>query len=278
MLEIPESHTLAAQLNETVGGKTITRVIAAAAPHGFAFYFGDPGNYPKLLEGEKIRNAAAYAGLTEISAGGKRILFGDGTNVRYLEPGAEPPKKHQLLVTFGDGSSIVCTIQMYGGIWAFPDGKNDSPYYKVAKEKPSPLSDAFDEGYFMTICGEAKPTLSAKALLATEQRIPGLGNGVLQDILFTAGINPKNKINTLTQKDLKGLYKSIRKTLKAMTDKGGRDTEKDLFGKNGGYKTILSNNTLKDPCPVCGGTIIRQAYLGGNVYYCPVCQPLKKQP
>lgn|GEM_PF-2077218 len=30
-----------------------------------------------------------------------------------------------------------------------------------------------------------------KAFLATEQRIPGLGNGVLQDILWTARIHPK---------------------------------------------------------------------------------------
>jgi len=27
-------------------------------------------------------------------------------------------------------------------------------------------------------------------------------------------------------------------------------------------------------CPVCGAAIVRQAYLGGNVYFCPVCQPL----
>jgi hypothetical protein len=34
--------------------------------------------------------------------------------------------------------------------------------------------------------GQEVKKLSLKALLATEQRIPGLGNGVLQDILFKA--------------------------------------------------------------------------------------------
>ena len=28
-------------------------------------------------------------------------------------------------------------------------------------------------------------------------------------------------------------------------------------------------------CPFCGGPISRQAYLGGNVYFCIRCQPLE---
>jgi len=27
-------------------------------------------------------------------------------------------------------------------------------------------------------------------------------------------------------------------------------------------------------CPACGGKIVREAYLGGNIYYCPECQKL----
>ena len=60
-----------------------------------------------------------------------------------------------------------------------------------------------------------------------------------------------------------------------MTDRGGRDTEKDLFGTPGGYAVQLSRNTCAEPCPVCGGPIVKEAYLGGAVYYCLHCQPLK---
>jgi formamidopyrimidine-DNA glycosylase len=41
----------------------------------------------------------------------------------------------------------------------------------------------------------------------------GLGNGVLQDILFNAGINPKRKMGTLTETEIDGLYRSIIDTL-----------------------------------------------------------------
>ncbi|MCX6259347.1 MAG: endonuclease VIII, partial [Bacteroidia bacterium] len=51
-------------------------------------------------------------------------------------------------------------------------------------------------------------------------------------------------------------------------------TEKDFFGNNVGYKTILSKNRVRHPCPKCGDLIMKESYLGGAVYYCPTCQKL----
>ena len=57
-----------------------------------------------------------------------------------------------------------------------------------------------------------------------------------------------------------------------MVMQGGRDVEKDLFGCTGGYKTKLSQKTYKEPCLICGGDIIKKAYMGGSIYYCEGCQ------
>ena len=57
-----------------------------------------------------------------------------------------------------------------------------------------------------------------------------------------------------------------------MVERGGRDTERDLFGKTGGYQTQMSKNTVGKPCLRCGETIVKEAYMGGSVYYCPHCQ------
>lgn len=276
MLEIPESVTISEQLKQTIKGKTIKNVYANSSPHSFAFFFGDPNHYYSLLTGKILGDATAIAGQVEITVENSRILFSDGVNIRYFNPGEVLPKKHQLYIEFEDSSSIVCTVQMYGGLWVFLQGENENPYYLVAKQKPSPLSEEFNENYFETLLSGVKQSLSVKAFLATEQRIPGLGNGVLQDILFNAKVNPKSRLETLSQKEKDTLFKSIKTTLFEMINQGGRDTEKDLFGSRGGYKTILSNKTFKNPCPTCGDTITRQAYLGGNVYYCPTCQPIRK--
>lgn len=277
MLEIPESQTLARQLGEQAVGKTIKKVEAAHSPHKFAFYLGDPKrDYPVLLEGKTIEKAVAFGGLVELWAGDSRLTFGDGVNLRWIAPGEKTPERHQLLLTLEEGGALVCTVQMYAGISAFRENTNKNSYYLVAKEKRSPLEKEFDEKYFEQLMGSVKQTIGAKAFLATEQRIPGLGNGCLQDILFFAGVHPKTKLQALSQLEKQRLFTSVKTTLADMTRCGGRDTEKDLYGKPGGYPTRLSAKTAKYACPACGGAIVRQAYLGGNVYFCPTCQPEKK--
>jgi formamidopyrimidine-DNA glycosylase len=213
--------------------------------------------------------------MVELTAGDARIVFGDGANIRYHAKGAKRPEKHQLLVELEDGAALSASIQMYGGLWCVKDGRWDNPIYSVAKEKPSPLQEKFDQDYFSRIIDAPETQkLSVKALLATEQRIPGLGNGVLQDILFNAAINPKRKVEMLSDIEKKKLFNSVKATLKEMAEKGGRDTEKDLFGEAGGYKTRLSALTVNGPCPVCGGIITKQAYMGGSGYFCGACQKI----
>lgn len=274
MLEIPESRTIGLQVDETLKGKVITEVVNATSPHKFAWYNGDPADYSELLVGKKVLSAKGHGMFVDIKlADNTYLTVGDGTILRYGNKGEKHPDKHQLLIAFDDGSFLVCTIAMYGGIWAYK-GVFDNKYYRGSLTSISPLDNAFDEQLFDSIVKGTQKDLSIKTLLATEQRIPGLGNGVLQDILFNAGINPKRKQSTLSDFEKSELFHSLKVTLANMTDKGGRNTEKDLFGNAGGYKTLLSKNTYKDPCPNCGDTIVKQAYLGGTIYFCPTCQRL----
>lgn len=274
MIELPESQTLASQMNNTLRGKKVTRIQAGLSPHKFFFTRDGGKDYDALLRGKTLGETLPLGIYTETLAGDVAFLCGEGLNLRYIAPGEAPPQKLQLLIDLEDGSMLAGTVSMYGAAWVYPTGTFTNPYYLVAKEKPSPLTAAFDEGYFDAIVREAKPTLSAKGLLATEQRIPGLGNGTAQDILFLSGIHPKAKVSSLDDKKLAKLYKTLKETLVEMTRLGGRDTEKDLFGQPGGYKTLLSAKTWKNPCPVCGGEIQKQNFLGGSIYFCPTCQPV----
>ena len=276
MNELPECINLTRQLQDTMVGRRIQKARANASPHGFAFYWGDPMCYPAMLEGRVIQEAVTHGMYIELLLeDDMRVGYFDGVNLRYHAPGVKRPEKHQLILELDDGSALTASVQMYGGLWAFPAGAaDDNKYYLAAYKKPSPLTDAFDAAYFGGILSAAPPKLSAKALLATEQRVPGLGNGVLQDILFRARIHPKRKASALSSAQCGALFDSVKHTLADMTARGGRDVEKDLFGEPGGYRTLLSNKTARFPCPVCGAAIVRQAYLGGNVYFCPACQPL----
>lgn len=278
MLEIPESNFMAQQINQTIAGKTIMNVTANHSPHKFAWYFGDPSGYQELLSGKQIDSAAAVGGQLEIIVEDCRVLFQEGVNLRFLTAEEKLPVKHQLHIEFEDFSSLTGSVHMYGGLCAFHEGENDNPYYLGAKGKPSPLCDAFNESYFEALCGcDDFAKLSAKAFLATQQRIPGLGNGVLQDILWNAKIHPKRKMSDLSDYELENLYHTVKDTLLEMTLKGGRDTERDLFGCLGGYRTAVSKNTVGKACPVCGTVIQKEAYLGGSVYFCAGCQPIDQK-
>ena len=275
MMELPEALSIAGQINNTIHGKRIAGVVVAQTPHKLAWYYGEPKKYPGLIIGKTIGKADAYGSMVEIKAGSANILLSEGAGIRLHGKGEPRPARHQLLIEFDDNSALSVAIQMYGGLGCFLDGELDNPYYKVAREKPSPLSPAFDKVYFDKIISAPEvQKLSLKASLATEQRIPGLGNGILQDILFNARMHPKKKVSALAGKEKEILFNSVKNTVSVMTARGGRDTELDLFGKPGGYQTILSKNMVNKPCPVCGMAIKKEAYMGGSVYYCERCQRL----
>lgn len=276
MIEIPEAASLCRQILETCGGKPISRVTAGQTPHKLAWFYGDRNQYQGLLAGEAIKTAAPAGSLVRLEAGEAVILFAEGVNLRYHAGPGTIPAKHQFLLEFADGSALSGAVQMYGGMGVFIEGQLDNPYYRVAREKPSPLDAAFDRTWFdgLTATGGMEK-LSLKAFLATEQRVPGLGNGVLQDILFAAGFHPKRKLSGLDTGLLDRLYSAIKDVLADMTKAGGRDTERDLFGRPGGYGVRLCAATVGKPCPKCGQAIVKQAYLGGSVYFCPGCQKLE---
>jgi formamidopyrimidine-DNA glycosylase len=275
MIELPEAISLSRQLNKTIAGKTISKVTAAHTKHKFTWYYGAPEKYQEQLNNKKINNAVSFGGFVEISAEDMKILFSEGANLRFFRDGEKIPDKHQLLIEFSDGSFLCANVQMYGGVGCYLENTLDNKYYMISKEKPSPLSTKFDQKYYDDLI-EIDPVqkISVKAFCATEQRIPGLGNGVLQDILYNAKIHPKRKIQSLSKKEKTNLFDSIKNTLQEMSDLNGRDTEKDLFSQPGEYITKVSKNTVGSSCERCGSLIEKSNYMGGSVYYCKGCQQI----
>lgn len=276
MIEAPEAALLAAQLNGTVAGKRIEDVIVLASPHKFAWFYGDPAHYEHRLKGRTVGRSRALGGMVETETECLRLLFTDGVNLRYYPPEADLPSRHQLLIGFEDQSCLVASVRMYGALICFEGTDFDSPffpYYQSARDKPQVLSEAFDLPYFLSLANDpAQRKKTVKALLATGQTVPGVGNGVLQDILFRAGIHPKTPVGDLTPERKERLFEALKSTLKEMLRQGGRQSETDLSGHPGGYVPFLSKDTVGKPCPRCGETLRKENFLGGAVYFCPECQ------
>jgi len=274
MIEIPESYVLVKQINQVLKGKVIKHAEANHSPHAFAWYTGNSDEYEHKLLGKTITSADVHGGIVSIKA--EDVVMIIFTPIRFHREGEKLPQKHQLYIQFEDFTSITCAVQMWGYMFCF--NENDPlgiPKDYVINNNPSPLEDKFDEEYFKSLLKKEKlSSLSAKAFLTTEQRITGVANGSAQDILWIAKIHPKRKMSTLSEDELKELYRSLKSVVMDMMVQGGRDIERDLFGNPGGYKTILSKKTVGKSCPICNTVIKKEAYLGGSIYYCPSCQKL----
>jgi formamidopyrimidine-DNA glycosylase len=219
VIELPEAVVIAQQITETLGGKRIKQAVANASPHKFAWYTGNPAEYNSRLAGKTVKVAEAVAGNVEIHA--DDMILSISAPIKYHAAGEKRPKKHQILVEFENGTAITSCAQMWGGFFCFPAGtKAGFPDADLARERPSPLADAFNRAYFDKLFDAETPALSAKAFLATKQRIPGLGNGVLQDILWTAKIHPKRKMGELSKGDIDRMFAAVKSVLR--DDRQGR--------------------------------------------------------
>jgi formamidopyrimidine-DNA glycosylase len=271
MIELPEARCLATQLSTWLTGKRIVKAIAFEKPHKFGWSNVEPSTFSELAEGKQIRGATASAHVVRILLENElEIACSEDVEIRVQES-AEPEPTHLRLV-FDDHTALTIRIKMYGYILigTTPLLSDWTPYYRMALDSVSPLEDGFTYDRFLDQTKLMAGKGSVKQALATEQKIPGLGNGTLQDVLFEARISPKRKCSTLTANDREALFASVRSTLRTMSDQGGRDTTVNLFGKPGGYAVKMASN--RDSCPVCKGALMKEAYLGGKVIYCPACQ------
>lgn len=157
---------------------------------------------------------------------------------------------------------------MYAFIAVIRNDENmDNNYYDMELNGIGILDKKYTFEYFMSLINDTTKKLSAKAFLATEQRILGIGNSVVQDILFNAKIHPKKKMQNMSDTEIEGLYNSSKDTITAMIEQGGRDTEKNNYGEYGKYKTILSSKTYKNgKCPNCGKAFKKENDLGGIAF------------
>jgi len=275
MIELPEALTIARQLTAEVAGKKIAEAVRGNSPHKFAFYSGTPDDYARVLKGKTVGNARGDGPFIVARMGASHVLLlGCGGEKILYHPGADTvPGKHQLLLRFTDGTFLSVGVSGWGFVQLLAE-RDLETHPHAGKAGVSPLGDAFTWRYFNGLFEDASgdPGRSLKAFMISKPGIWGVGNGCLQDILFTAGLHPRRRLESMDGKARRTLYNATRSVLSEMTEKSGRDTEWDLYGNPGGYAKVLDRSHAGEPCPVCGATIEKIAFLGGASYFCPKCQ------
>jgi formamidopyrimidine-DNA glycosylase len=107
-----------------------------------------------------------------------------------------------------------------------------------------------------------RSTAPVKAALLDQHRVAGLGNLLVDETLWRAGIDPARPADELEDADLRRLARRIRATVADLTARGGSHTG-----------DLQDERRRGGRCPRCGGPLDRRTIGGRTTYSCPVHQP-----
>ncbi|MCU0488295.1 MAG: hypothetical protein MUE67_04995 [Anaerolineales bacterium] len=275
MIEFPEAITIARQVNQSLKGKRIQTATRGNSPHKFAFYSHSAEEYAAILPGKIVDSAFAHGSLIIVNLEpDERLVFGEGgERILFHTSEKSLPTKYHFSAHFDDDSWLTVAVQGWGAALLYTQAELENfPRYE---RKPVPLSPEFTLDYFISLfeglTQENKTSL--KFFLVSEPGVLGVGNGILQDILFRARLHPRTRAAQTTSEQRVALYTALCATIEQAVALGGRDTEHDLFDKPGKYVKLLDARTVGQPCPICRTKIQKESFLGGTVYFCPRCQP-----
>jgi formamidopyrimidine-DNA glycosylase len=139
----------------------------------------------------------------------------------------------------------------------------------IADEKlgPDALDQRFNFDAFKTAVHGLKRKV--KSVLMDQEIVAGIGNIYSDEILFQARINPAERIDKLTPRQLERLFLEMHKVLKTAIAHGA-SSEQFVERMPKGF--LLPQRTKGGRCPRCR-TLLKIFKLGSHTAYCcPRCQ------
>ena len=133
---------------------------------------------------------------------------------------------------------------------------------------PSILSDHFKRSVVAEFCRRRKGS-ALKGVLLMQERFPGIGNWMADEILWRARLNPKTRAGALVEREITSLYRATRNVCAQaieVMDKDWQFPKRWLFARrweDGGK------------CPRCHTGLMRDMVGGRRTCWCPQCQPAR---
>jgi formamidopyrimidine-DNA glycosylase len=156
-------------------------------------------------------------------------------------------KWHRFGVHFADGGAFMLRDpRRLGAVELDPDESRLGP-------------DAMSLTFKQLAHALAARTAPVKAVLMDQARIAGLGNLLVDESLWQAGIDPARPAAAIDADERRILHKAIRRTLRVLDRRGGSHTG-DM------------PRDLDAPCPRDGGPLLRRKIAGRTTYSCSVHQ------
>jgi formamidopyrimidine-DNA glycosylase len=140
------------------------------------------------------------------------------------------------------------------------------------------MDDAFDDERFIQRL-RARRTGVKRALL-DQSLISGVGNIYADEALWRAKLHGERSTAKLTRPLARRLLAETREVLGEAIAAGGTSFDSLYVNVNGesGYfdRTLNVYGRAGMPCPRCGTTIRKTAFMNRSSYFCPTCQRIPR--
>ena len=267
MPELPEVETIVNGLRPRVVGRTIAGIVIRDTR---------PVQQVKL---EEFCERLIGRRIVGLSRRGKYIIFGlsQGENMvvhlrmtgalLWNPAGSEPFSRLEFILD--DGSSLVYTdVRRFG---TFRLAKN--PAEIMGGLGIEPLGSKFTRSALAEYLGSRSAPV--KSALLKQEHIAGIGNMYADEALFGAKIHPLRPANSLNQREIAVLHRSIRSVLKrAVENKGAsiRNYRRPDGEAGRAHEEFAVAHRGGRPCPRCSTAVIRIVVGQRGTYLCPRCQ------
>jgi formamidopyrimidine-DNA glycosylase len=304
MPELPEVHTTATILNKLVKGRVIKSV---ETDYNSKYFYGkenikDPKYFRQFvreIKGKKIKRVWRRAKNVLIDIEGDQtilihmkmtgqLLYGKykrttrkDADFKWQAANEKSPLRDpfsrfiHLIFELDNGQHIAFSdMRKFGTVKLITDKNAYSREFD--KVGPEPLDDEFDFKTFKKVILK-KPSGYIKTVLMDPFVVSGIGNIYSDEILFAAKILPNRKVSSLSDPELRAIFKNTKKLLSKGIDLGG-DSMSDYrnpYGKKGSFQLhhqVYQRKNEKCLRRGCDGKITRTVINGRSSHYCPECQ------
>ena len=293
MPELPEVETIVRDLKKEVLGRTFVAVWT-----DFSNLIKRPKNFSefkKEMEGKKIKNIWRRAKniIFELSDGFSLLIHQKMTGHLLIGkwkvekgkwvsniPGPlqnDPMNRFlHLIFTLDSGWQLALSdLRKFAKVelWKTVELKESKEFRELG---PEPLKKDFTFKRFEEALSKKKRG-KIKQILMDQKVISGIGNIYSDEILFEARIHPFKDVSKLSDKELKNIYKAIKKILPLAIKFGGESISdyRRPSGEKGFYdKARKVYRREGEKCPNCGGLVKRVKIGGRSAHFCPKCQRL----
>lgn len=274
MPELPETETIARDLDAAVAGATITAVKVARPD---VLREAGRTTFARRLLGARIEGSWRRAKLivTDLSTGDKLVVQPRFTGALIVEDASTDPvllAYSTLRLSLDDGRFLhYCDVRRLGTVALMNERRFDEYSSALGIE---PLDQTFTASQLSGVLrGSSQPV---KKVLMDQSRIAGIGNIYANEALWRAGIDPSRAAKSIAPEKAELLRDEIVGVLEESIEARGTSFRdyRDARGERGRFaEKLQAYGRGGKPCMRCGATLIMTHAIDGRAtVLCARCQ------